>query len=170
MEASVEVWRKCSTCKKDIGFNKKHYVCSVSTCNGQRTGYVFCTVICFEAHVPGAKHRDAAAIEALSPSTAAAAALANNPVRKIIPAGPAGSNMNSSSGFGGKQTPIPRDILIVASKLKDYIKARADMNTSANTMEALSDLVRRHCDDAIDKARQEGRKTVLDRDFKKWGG
>lgn len=162
MENSVESWRKCSTCKKDIGFNKKHYVCSVSTCNGQRTGYVFCSVVCFEAHVPGAKHRDAAAIEAVSPT----ANTASSPVRKIITGQPSNA-LNTNQGFGGKQSPIPRDVLIVASKLKDYIKARADMSTSASVMDILSDSVRRLCDDAIDKARQEGRKTVLDRDFKR---
>ena len=55
----------------------------------------------------------------------------------------------------------------MASKLKDYIHARSEMNTSASVMEVLSDIVRRACDDAIDQARKEGRKTVLDRDFKK---
>ncbi|MGE0761916.1 MAG: hypothetical protein AB7N80_01430 [Bdellovibrionales bacterium] len=170
MEASSDFWRKCSTCKKNIGFNQKYYVCSVSTCNGQRTGYVFCSVVCCEAHVPGARHRDSSAIEMMSPKTATTAVAASSPAttpqpqRKII----AGSGSTSGTNFGGAKNQFPHDILIVASKLKDYIKARADMNTSGNVMEVLSDLVRRHCDDAIDKARQEGRKTVMDRDFKKW--
>ncbi len=62
---------------------------------------------------------------------------------------------------------VPKDILIVASKLKDYIRARSDMNTSASVMDILSDIVRIECDRAIESARREGRKTVLDRDFKK---
>jgi histone H3/H4 len=39
------------------------------------------------------------------------------------------------------------------------------MNTSASVMDVLSDYVRVLCDRAIDNARSEGRKTVLDRDF-----
>ena len=60
---------------------------------------------------------------------------------------------------------MPREILIVASKLKQYVKARSDLSTSDAVMRRLSDLVRRLCDDAIVRAREEGRKTLLDRDF-----
>ena len=56
-------------------------------------------------------------------------------------------------------------MLIVASKLKQYIRARADMNTSDSVMEVLSRRVRALCDDAIARARADGRKTVMDRDF-----
>jgi histone H3/H4 len=59
-----------------------------------------------------------------------------------------------------------KDVLIVASKLKKYIKERGDMNCSADVMEALSDIVRLHANDAIDRARADGRKTVKGRDFK----
>jgi histone H3/H4 len=61
--------------------------------------------------------------------------------------------------------PLESEILVVVSKLKAYIRARSEMNTSDSVMETLSDLVRRLCDDAIDKARAAGRKTVMDRDF-----
>lgn len=67
-EAMVAGWKKCSSCKKMIGFGAGYYVCSVSTCNGKRTGYVFCSVPCFERHLPGARHKDAAAIEETSPA------------------------------------------------------------------------------------------------------
>lgn len=144
-------WRKCSSCKTPISFGAKHYVCSVSTCNGQRTGYVFCSVPCFEVHLPGARHKDAAAIEQTAPR-------AEGATRKII-AGPPSASVSS-------KPQIPRDVLIIASRLKEYIQARADMNTSAQVMEILSEYVRRACDRAIDNARAEGRKTVLDRDFK----
>lgn len=60
-------WRKCSSCKKPIALGATYYVCSVSTCNGQRTGYVFCSVLCFESHVPGARHKNAGAIEKTAP-------------------------------------------------------------------------------------------------------
>ena len=57
------------------------------------------------------------------------------------------------------------DILVVVSKLKAYIRSKAGMNTSGNVAPALSDIVRGLCDRAIDKAREDGRKTVMDRDF-----
>ena len=57
------------------------------------------------------------------------------------------------------------EVLIVASKLKNYIKAKSGMNTSAAVMEALSGKIRQLCDQAIENARREGRKTVMDRDF-----
>ena len=60
---------------------------------------------------------------------------------------------------------VPRDILIVASKLKKYIRARSGMNTSDSVMDVLSARVRTLCDDAIVRAHEDGRKTVMDRDF-----
>lgn len=59
----------------------------------------------------------------------------------------------------------PEDVLVVASKVKSYIKDRADFNCSDKVMDILTAKVKILCDDAIDKAREEGRKTVLDRDF-----
>jgi histone H3/H4 len=57
------------------------------------------------------------------------------------------------------------EVLVVASKIKTYIKSQGDMKTSASVLEALSDRLRRMCDEAIDSARNDGRKTVLDRDI-----
>jgi hypothetical protein len=102
----------------------------------------------------------------LSPKAGAAPTEAAATKRIVVNSTTTSSSSSGPSGFSGK-SPLPREILIVASKLKDYIKARADMNTSGNVMEILSEEVRRRCDQAIDNARQEGRKTVLDRDFKK---
>lgn len=167
--APANLWKKCSTCKKPILLGQKYYVCSVSTCTGQRTGYSFCSVTCFEAHLPGARHRDAGAIEKTAPMKADpqdAAEAAPEKRRIIVNAQPAASGGTPSTSSSSKE-PIPHDILIVASKLKDYIRARSDMNTSASVMDILSDIVRIECDRAIDNARREGRKTVLDRDFKK---
>lgn len=137
-------------------FGARYYVCSVSTCNGQRTGYVFCSVPCFEVHLPSARHKDAAAIEMKAPNKAEGA---RDPVRKII------SSAGPSAGVSSAKSNIPKDTLIIASRLKEYIHARAEMNTSGNVMDVLSDQVRVICDRAIDNARAEGRKTVLDRDF-----
>jgi len=177
----VNVWRKCSACKKPILFLATYYVCSVSTCNGQRTGYVFCSVSCFETHLPGARHRDAGAIEKKAPSAASAAPAAagagnatsanpplgssvSDPRKRVLATTPAAPTHSSTGVVGAK---IPREVLVVVSKVKDYIRARAEMNTSDAIMMMLSDRIRELCDDAIDAARAEGRKTVLDRDLKK---
>jgi len=60
---------------------------------------------------------------------------------------------------------VSREVLVVASKLKNYIRAKSGFNTSANVMDALSDRIRELCDQAIENARSDGRKTVKDRDF-----
>lgn len=39
------------------------------------------------------------------------------------------------------------------------------MNTASNVAEILSDTIRRLCDQAIEKAKTDGRKTVMERDF-----
>jgi histone H3/H4 len=57
------------------------------------------------------------------------------------------------------------EVLVVASKLKNYIRAKSGMNTSSAVMSALSAKVRELCDQAIERATSEGRKTVMDRDF-----
>ena len=148
------MFKKCSICKKEIALGGKYYVCSVSTCNGKRTGLSFCSIHCFERHLPGARHKDAAAIEMTAPSSVAVPAAVEAPRRRIVSTKPKASN------------PAPQEVLVVASKLKAYIKARSDMNTSGSVMDVLSAKLRDLCDDAIDQARSEGRKTVLDRDFK----
>jgi histone H3/H4 len=58
-----------------------------------------------------------------------------------------------------------QEILVVVSKLKNYIRTRSGMNTAGNVAPALSDQLRRLCDGAIENARREGRKTVMDRDI-----
>jgi histone H3/H4 len=56
-------------------------------------------------------------------------------------------------------------VLIVGSRLKDYVRASAGMNTSDRILEPLSEIVRSVCDEAIRNAARDGRKTVLDRDI-----
>lgn len=87
--------------------------------------------------------------------------------RRIIPAQAAATAGTNAASTSRSASPLPHDILIVASKLKDYIRAKADMNTSADVMDILSDIVRMRTDEAIENARREGRKTVLDRDYRK---
>lgn len=57
------------------------------------------------------------------------------------------------------------EILVVVSKVKKKIKELSGMNTSASAMEALTRVVERECEKAINAAKAEGRKTVMDRDF-----
>ncbi len=192
----MEFWRPCSSCKKEIPFSAKYYECSVSTCTNKRTGYVFCSVHCFERHLPGAKHRDAGAIEMMSPTkaqalamndsassssqtspatnsssattTTMAAASASNsaaasagPTRRIISSPPGQSSLLST-----RPSLTEDEILIVVSKLKNYIRDKSEMNTAGDVSEILSHMIRRLCDEAIHNARQDGRKTVMARDFK----
>jgi hypothetical protein len=164
-------WRACSICKAPIDFGASYHRCSVSTCNRKRTGLTFCSVRCWEAHVPTLRHRDAWAVEERAPlreaweaeqRRAAEAERAPAPVGSATPArrvvAPAGSTPDRLSDD------VPRDILIVASKLKQYIRARAGLRTSDGVMDALSDLVRAACDESIRRAQESERSTVLDRD------
>ncbi len=57
------------------------------------------------------------------------------------------------------------EVLVVASKVKGYIREQGEMKTSSAVLTVLSDRIRRLCDQAMENARQDGRKTVLDRDF-----
>ncbi len=59
---------------------------------------------------------------------------------------------------------VAKEVLIVVSKVKAYIRARSGMNTSDAVAEALSDLVRKAADQAVEAAKADGRKTVMARD------
>lgn len=58
-----------------------------------------------------------------------------------------------------------KEVLVVASKVKNYIREKSGMNTSAGVFDVMSDKLRDMCDRAIENARNDGRKTVKDRDF-----
>ena len=145
----LNYWRKCGSCKKEIGFNTIYQLCNVSSCRK----LVFCSVDCWDLHNPVMNHKSSWAEENRSPV-------------KNTESGPRRILVNSGSTQNNSTSAISNDeILVVASKLKQYIKDKHDMSTSANVMEILSHIVRRQTDDAADKARSEGRKTVMDRDF-----
>lgn len=171
-EAGASFWRRCSSCKKEIGFTRTYWVCNVSTCNRKRTGLVFCTTSCWDVHLPLMNHREAWAEERRAPTreawlreqaeeatsasasaSAPAAKPAREPQRRIVP-----SPRPPSSR-------APREVLIVVSKLKSYVRERSGMNTSDSVMEVLSDKLRSLCDDAIESAQRDGRRTVMERDF-----
>jgi histone H3/H4 len=56
------------------------------------------------------------------------------------------------------------EILVVASKVKSYIKEKGQMNTSGDVPEELSKRVAALLDKAVENAKADGRKTVMDRD------
>ncbi len=56
------------------------------------------------------------------------------------------------------------DVLVVASKVKNYIKEKGSCNTAGSTMEALTVQVTRILDRAIENAKSDGRKTVMEKD------
>ncbi len=57
-----------------------------------------------------------------------------------------------------------KDILVVSSKVKEYIKSK-DCLTSSDVIEALSNKVYNCLDDAINRANGNGRKTVTAKDL-----
>lgn len=165
MTTGQEYFRRCSTCKQPIDFESPYYECSVSTCNRKRTGLFFCSIGCWEAHVPMMRHRDAWAVEARAPTRqeherAEREAEASSPTAAADP-----SPRRRVVGAPPVEDDLPRDVLVVVSKLKAYVRARSGMNTSDSVTLVLSNHLRRLCDAAIRKAAVEGRKTVLDRDF-----
>ena len=178
-----DFWKKCSSCKKAISFRTKYWVCNVSTCTRKRTGLAFCTVSCWDAHVPMMNHKGAWAEERMSPSREAYAIErqgAEAPVDRSFhemapqPASHPETSKKENHMENTEQTTsaqatetgaTEKEILIVASKLKAYIKESSGMNTAGNVLETLSDRVRTLCDQAINNAKSAGRKTVMDRDF-----
>ena len=126
-----ERWRRCSACKSDIALDALYWVCSVSTCNRKRTGLVFCTVDCWEIHLPTERHREAWAVEKRAPKTAEPPDTAANPASprstktpssrsaKRSSAPPPSSSVRNSEAAS---TPRNEEILVVASKLKAYVR------------------------------------------------
>lgn len=155
-------WKRCGVCKRDLGFESEYYQCSVSTCTAGRNHPVFCSVTCWEEHVPVMRHRDAWAEQKRAPARgeweSEQRASAEGAPRRIV--------VDARTQPPPSAPAIPDDVLVVASKLKTYIRARAGMNMSESVLDELSDIVREHTDRAIDQARTEGRKTVMDRDYK----
>jgi hypothetical protein len=176
----AERWRRCSACKNDIALSAVYWVCSVSTCNRARTALVFCSVDCWEIHLPTERHRVAYAVEARAPKVPDPPSDSREGaprVRTTTGHGP----VSGAGGSGGASAPIrrtivrraaeddetssPTDILVVASKLKTYVREVSGFNTSDRVMLVLSDVLRKLCDQAIASARRAGRDTVADRDL-----
>jgi len=145
-------WRRCSACKGPIALGSTYWTCSVSTCNQKRTGLAFCSVSCWDAHLPVARHREAWAEERTAPA------------RREPESGAPARRRLVRPDARAKPAAEAEEVLIVASRLKEYVRARSGYNTSDRVLKPLSDIVRRVCDEAIRNAQREGRRTVLDRD------
>ena len=141
-------WRRCSACKNDIALRSIYWVCSVSTCNRKRTALVFCSVDCWEIHLPTERHREAWAVEERAPDTP----------------DPPGGAPRKKHGISGAQGDPNKDVLVVVSRLKAYIRRHDGYNTSDSVLPVLSNAIRKICDEAIANARRSDRQTVLDRD------
>jgi hypothetical protein len=151
MTTPESFWRRCSSCKREIRFEAPYWTCSVGTCNRKGSSFAFCSVACWNAHVPTMRHRESWAEEQRSPTRGEWESLGGEAQGDDQAPAPTGE--------------VPHEVLIVASKLKQYVRARSGMNTSDSVMEVLSRRVRALCDDAIQRAREDGRKTIMDRDF-----
>lgn len=202
-------WHHCSICKKPLAFTANYFVCSVSTCRRKRNPLYFCSLACWEAHLPMMRHRDAWAEQERAPTLAQwqaerATAEAEEGGTPTVPdalrvepptAGPVVSEVPTSRRRVVQERPpvsepvlrhpvavigvphqvtveeaadeeLPQDVLVVVSKLKAYVKARSGMSTSDGVVDVLSDHLRRLCVEAIRNAARDGRRTVMDRDFK----
>jgi hypothetical protein len=166
-----EFFKLCTTCKKPIGFGQSYMQCSVSTCNRAKLAQFFCSLPCWDAHLPAARHRDAWAEPMKAPTLEAFRRELQEEQERETRGATRESSMSEEAEkrrriIGAPADDLPQDVLVVVSKMKAYVKARSGMNTSDGVTDVLSAKIRKLCDAAIEVAAAEGRKTVMDRDFK----
>ncbi len=173
------IWKRCSTCRGPIDFATTYYVCSVSTCNRKRTTYRFCTVECWEEHLPLMRHREAWAVEEMAPTRessqedAAGAKPRKQATTEVARAEPSVTKRDPGAprrrirvGSAPKAAmKEPEEVLVVVSRFKNWVRERFGVNTSDAVMDVLSTHLRSVCHRAVENARADGRKTIMDRDF-----
>lgn len=173
------IWKRCSTCRGPIDFSSTYYVCSVSTCNRKRTTYRFCTVECWEEHLPLMRHREAWAVEETAPTQEAWQAESEGggkarprPTTEVGAVDSRAAKRDGGSprrrirvGSAPKPAAEPGEVLVVVSRFKSYVRERFGVNTSDAVMDVLSNHLRSLCHRAVENARADGRKTIMDRDF-----
>ena len=124
--------------------------------------------------MPVARHRKAWALEATAPRTRAAETPPTpepkpREARRILPKSSpvTPAERRSESPLSQPAADVPREILVVASRLKEYVRKRSGFNTSERVLAPLSDILREVVDEAIHNAARDERKTILDRDVPK---
>ena len=158
MSEDKHFWRTCITCKKEIKFSTKYYKCSVTSCDKKRSPAQFCSVDCWDVHRSIMSHKSAGADEYHSPTKDKwLEEQSSQPKVRIV---------GQKSTIKESQTAIESDeILVVVSKLKSFVKESTGLNTSADVMAALSDIIREACLKAAQNGHRSGRKTLMARDF-----
>jgi hypothetical protein len=112
----------------------------------------FCSVSCWDAHVPMMRHRDAWAEKVVAPTREQyLAELAEEEKAEVSDEADKGRRIVGLSDDG-----LPKDVLVVVSKLKAYVKARSGMSTSDGAIDVLSAHLRKLCDRAIRHAGTAG--------------
>ena len=154
-------WRKCVVCKSEIPFSHKYYKCSVTSCDKKRSPAQFCSVECWDVHRSIMGHKSAGADEYHSPSKLKwLEQEASEPKVRVV------RNPSPSAATSVTKDISNDEILVVASKFKAFVKEYSDLNTSAEVMATLSDILREHAVKACENAKNDGRKTLMSRDFK----
>lgn len=160
-------WKVCSICKQALSFSQNYFQCSVSTCQRKRTGLFFCSLACFEAHLPTARHRDAWAEEETAPSQESWQ-LEQQSMQEETAKKESTSRSDGSSPrrvIAGSTSETSNDVLVVVSKLKKFVREVSGMNTSDTAIGPLSNHLRDVCRRAVHAAERDGRRTLLDRDI-----
>jgi len=80
------------------------------------------------------------------------------------PKAPAAPATRTAPASSAGEASASKDVLVVASKLKAYVREVSGFNTSDRVLPLLSDALRAICDEAIRNARRAERQTVMDRD------
>ncbi|MEX1100111.1 MAG: hypothetical protein WEB87_06780, partial [Bacteriovoracaceae bacterium] len=63
------------------------------------------------------------------------------------------------------ESPQVEASLVVASKVKKYVKEKSGLSTSSKAFDQLSSRIQKICDESAQTAREAKRKTVMDKDF-----
>lgn len=170
--ATMDIWKKCNTCKKDILLRSQYYRCSVSTCRTKLTGFAFCSVSCWDAHIGFYNHRNAYAEEETAPAALemalpqpVAVSQAQSVTKEAVVTE---ENENKKTIVFRAPTAADQvevETLVVVSKVKKLVQERSGMNSSQCFIDALTRKVVEQTLKGIERAKVAGRKTVMGRDL-----
>src|SRR3989338_346131 len=159
-------WKKCNSCKKEIPYKSRYYVCSVSTCRTKMTGFVFCSVSCWDAHVGFYNHRSAYAEEEFAPQFSETLVPQAAPVQEKKET-PVSEEPKKTIVFRAPTSAdqVETETLVVTSKVKKLVRDRSGFNSSQCFVDALTRKVVEEALKGIERAKAAGRKTVMGRDL-----